>query len=81
MIGGQTGVAGHLHIGNGVQCGGKSGIFADVPDNTKLMGAPAFEGHEFKRSYVYFRNLPKVMKEMNDLKKQVAELQAQLEKK
>ena len=81
MIGGQTGIAGHLHVGNGVQCGGKSGIFADVPDNTKLMGAPAFEGHEFKRSYVYFRNLPKVVKEMNDLKKQVAELQAQLEKK
>ena len=78
MIGGQTGIAGHLHIGNGVQCGGKSGIFADVPDNARLMGAPAFEGHEFKRTYVHFRNLNKIVKEMNDLKKQVAELQAQL---
>ena len=78
MIGGQTGIAGHLHIGNGVQCGGKSGIFADVPDNARLMGAPAFEGHEFKRTYVHFRNLNKIVKEMNELKKQVAELQAQL---
>ncbi|MCQ2608510.1 MAG: UDP-3-O-(3-hydroxymyristoyl)glucosamine N-acyltransferase [Bacteroidales bacterium] len=81
MIGGQTGIAGHLHIGSNVKCAAKSGISADIPDNAQVMGAPAFDGREYRRTFIHFRNLDKIVKEMNTLKKQVAELQAQLNNK
>ncbi len=80
MIGGQTGIAGHLHIGNGVHVAAKTGIVNDLPDNAQQMGAPCFDGREYKRAYIHFRNLDKIVKEMRSLEKEVAELKAQLNK-
>lgn len=80
MIGGQTGIAGHLKIGNNVKCGGKSGVNSNVPDNAQIIGAPAMDSREFLRMSVHMRNLTKIVDEVNNLKKQVAELQAQLNK-
>lgn len=81
MIGGQTGIAGHLHIGNGVHVAAKTGIVSNLPDNAQHMGAPSFDGREYKRSYIHFRNLDKIVKELHSLKKQVEELKAQLNNK
>ena len=41
IIGGQTGIAGHLSIGNNVQIGGGSGVIKNISDNSKVMGYPA----------------------------------------
>ena len=41
MIGGQTGISGHIKIGNNVQIGGGSGVVKNIPDNTRVMGYPA----------------------------------------
>ena len=41
MIGGQTGISGHIKIGNNVQVGGGSGVVKNIPDNTRVMGYPA----------------------------------------
>ena len=41
MIGGQTGISGHIKIGNNVQIGGGSGVMKNIPDNTRVMGYPA----------------------------------------
>ena len=41
MIGGQTGISGHIKIGNNVQIGGGSGVIKNIPDNTRVMGYPA----------------------------------------
>ncbi len=81
MIGGQTGIAGHLHIGNGVHVAAKTGIVNDLPDNAQQMGAPCFDGREYKRAYIHFRNLDKIVKEMRGLEKQIEELKAQLNNK
>ena len=41
MIGGQSGISGHLTIGNNVQIAGGSGVIKNIPDNTRVMGYPA----------------------------------------
>ncbi|MEO6303564.1 MAG: UDP-3-O-(3-hydroxymyristoyl)glucosamine N-acyltransferase [Bacteroidia bacterium] len=68
MIGAQVGIAGHLKIANGVKIGGQSGIAASIEKEGEIVqGSPAFNSGEFKRSYVLFRNLPKINEKLNDL--------------
>lgn len=67
QIGGQVGIAGHLSIGNNVKIQAQSGIGRNVKDNEVLQGSPAFGYGDYNKSYVHFRNLPKIMKEINHL--------------
>lgn len=71
MIGGQVGIAGHLKIGNGVMIAAQSGIGSNIPDGKIVQGSPAFEIAPYKRSYVYFRRLPDIIKRLEDLENQV----------
>ena len=69
QIGGQVGIIGHLIIGNNVKINGKTGVFSNIKDNAVLKGTPAIDERTFNRSYVYFRNLEKIVKDVNQLKK------------
>jgi UDP-3-O-[3-hydroxymyristoyl] glucosamine N-acyltransferase len=69
MIGGQVGIAGHLTIGNGVKVQAQSGIGKNLPDNEVVQGSPAFNYGDFAKSYVHFKNLPKIVSEINEFKK------------
>lgn len=71
LIGGQVGIAGHLVIGNNVRIQAQSGIGRNVKDNEILQGSPAFTYGDFNKSYVYFKNLPKLVKTINELEKKV----------
>ncbi len=71
QIGGQVGIAGHLTIGNGVKIQAQSGIGRNVKDNEILQGSPSFAYGDWNKSYVYFKNLPKLVKTVNDLEKKV----------
>lgn len=71
MIGGQVGIAGHITIGDNVKIAAQSGISKNVNDNQVLMGTPAFGYTDFNKSYVYFRNLPKMATTLNNLEKEL----------
>lgn len=71
QIGGQVGIAGHLSIGNNVKIQAQSGIGRNVKDNEVLQGSPAFGYADFNKSYVYFKNLPKIVKNINEIDKKV----------
>lgn len=71
QIGGQVGVAGHLTIGNGVRVQAQSGIGRNIKDNEVLQGSPSFGYSDWNKSYVYFKNLPKIVKTINNLEKKV----------
>ncbi|MGB3605569.1 MAG: UDP-3-O-(3-hydroxymyristoyl)glucosamine N-acyltransferase [Psychroserpens sp.] len=71
QIGGQVGIAGHITIGNNVKVQAQSGIGRHVKDNEVLQGSPSFTYGEWSKSYVYFKNLPKIVKTINDLEKKV----------
>ncbi|PKG50997.1 MULTISPECIES: UDP-3-O-(3-hydroxymyristoyl)glucosamine N-acyltransferase [Olleya] len=69
QIGGQVGFAGHLTIGNNVKIQAQSGIGKNIKDNEILQGSPAFGYGDWNKSYVYFKNLPKLVKTINELEK------------
>ncbi|MBJ7882658.1 UDP-3-O-(3-hydroxymyristoyl)glucosamine N-acyltransferase [Gelidibacter salicanalis] len=71
IIGGQVGIAGHIVIGNNVKIQAQSGVGKNVKDDEAIQGSPAFSYADFNKSYVYFKNLPKIMKEFNDIDKKV----------
>ncbi len=71
MIGGQVGIAGHLIIGNNVRVQAQSGIGRNVKDNEILQGSPSFGYSDFSKSYVHFKNLPKIVAELESLKKKI----------
>jgi UDP-3-O-[3-hydroxymyristoyl] glucosamine N-acyltransferase len=77
VFGGQAGAAGHLKIGNNVTMGGKSGASNDVPDGKIMMGEWAMEASRYRRVYAVFRNLPELFREVNLIKKELKNLNAE----
>jgi len=71
MIGGQVGVAGHITIGDNVRIQAQSGIGKSLKDDEVVQGSPAFNYGDFSKSYVHFRNLPKMVSELDALKKKI----------
>ncbi len=71
QIGGQVGIAGHITIGNNVKVQAQSGVGRNVSDNEVLQGSPSFGYGDWNKSYVYFKNLPKIVKTINELEKKV----------
>lgn len=69
MIGGQVGIAGHLVIGNGVKIQAQSGIGRNVKDNETLQGSPALNYGDYNKSYVHFKNFPKIIDRLNTIEK------------
>ena len=71
MIGGQVGIAGHLSIGNNVRIQAQSGIGRNVNDNETLQGSPAFTYNDYNKSYVHFKNLPKIIHRLTTIEKNI----------
>ena len=71
MIGGQVGIVGHLVLGNNIKIQAQSGISKNLKDNEVVQGTPAFNYPDFNKSYVYFRNLPKIASKVHDLEKEI----------
>ena len=69
MIGGQVGIAGHITIGDRVKIQAQSGIGKSLKDGEVVQGSPAFNYGDFAKSFVHFRNLPKIVNEIEELKK------------
>ena len=68
LIGGQVGIAGHLTIGNNVRVQAQSGIGKNIADGEIIQGSPAFNYSDFSKSYVHFRDLPKIVSDLEELK-------------
>ncbi|WP_349663769.1 UDP-3-O-(3-hydroxymyristoyl)glucosamine N-acyltransferase [Cellulophaga lytica] len=69
MIGGQVGIVGHISIGDNVRIQAQSGIGKNIKDNEVLQGSPAMNYGDFNKSYVHFKNLPKIVKGINNIEK------------
>jgi UDP-3-O-[3-hydroxymyristoyl] glucosamine N-acyltransferase len=70
MIGGQVGFAGHLIIGDHVKIQGQAGVTRNLNDGETVQGTPAFTYGDYAKSYVHFKNLPRIVSELEQLKKQ-----------
>mgnify|MGYP001433747600 CR=1 FL=1 len=69
MIGGQVGFAGHIVVGDNVRIQAQSGVGKNVKDGEVIQGSPSFNYGDWNKSYVHFRNLPKIVADLEELKK------------
>lgn len=69
MIGGQVGIVGHITIGDNVKIQAQSGIGRHVKSNEILQGSPALNYGDYNKSYVHFKNLPKISHRLDELEK------------
>jgi UDP-3-O-[3-hydroxymyristoyl] glucosamine N-acyltransferase len=59
VMGGQSGIAGHLKVGAGAQIAGASHVTEDVPPRSRMVGTPAIPIREWTRERVMLRRLAK----------------------
>ena len=78
VFAGQTGVVGHITVGDGAQIGAQAGVTNDVPAGTQMWGTPAIPLTDAKRAYGSISRLPEMRKEIRRLQKQLEQLQAQV---
>ena len=62
VLGGQVGIAGHINIGDHVKIQAQSGITKNLNTGDVVQGSPAFGYSDWNRSYVHFKNLPQIIK-------------------
>ena len=70
-IGGQVGISGHIVIGDNVRIQAQTGVARNIKDGEIIQGTPAFGYNDYNKSYVHFKNLPKIVTEIEDLKKKI----------
>jgi UDP-3-O-[3-hydroxymyristoyl] glucosamine N-acyltransferase len=74
MIAGQVGFVGHLSIGDDVKIGAQSGVSCDLKDGSIFMGSPAIDISIHRRALVHFKNLPEIVKRLDQLEKRLSKL-------
>jgi len=79
MFGGQVGVSSHIRIADGVKAGAQAGISGDIKKpGVIVLGSPASEISKQRRSMAAYKNLPELMKKLNELERIVEELRSKL---
>ncbi|MEM8509685.1 MAG: UDP-3-O-(3-hydroxymyristoyl)glucosamine N-acyltransferase [Bacteroidota bacterium] len=71
LIGGQVGIVGHITIGDRVRIQAQSGIGRNVKDDEVLQGSPALNYGDYNKSYVHFKNFPKIINQISELEKKL----------
>ncbi len=71
QMGGQSGVIGHLQVGNDVSIATRGGVTRDVPDGTMVSGFPARPHRDELRIEAIIQKLPELYKAVKTLEKQV----------
>lgn len=71
MVAAQVGIIGHLNVGNNVKVAGQSGVTTNLKDDAVVFGSPAFDAGKYRKAYVHFRNLQKLVDRIEELEKKL----------
>src|SRR6266508_672353 len=77
ILSGQVGAAGHLEIGDRVIATAQTGIPNSVEAGKIISGYPAIENRDWLKSSAIFAQLPKLQREIRELKARLAKLEDQ----
>ena len=69
ILTGQVGAAGHIEIADNCIFGAQAGISGSVRKPGMYIGSPAIDASIFRRAAVGFKQLPDIMKRLNELEK------------
>ena len=72
ILAGQSAVAGHCAVGDGVILTAQSGISHDIPAGKIISGSPGFDNRVWLRAVTIFQRLPELMKRLDRVEKKLA---------
>jgi len=72
MVGGQAGISGHVTIADGVKIQGQAAVIHDITEKGKgISGAPAIEAREHYRILAAMKQLPALIRKVEELEKKL----------
>ena len=71
IIAAQAGIVGHLTIGDEAIIAAQAGVTHDVGEKEIVLGSPAYEIRDYKRSYAVFKKLPELYRQINQLERKL----------
>lgn len=71
ILAGQVGVAGHIEIADQSVFGAQTGVAGSVKKPGIYQGSPAIDASVWRRAIVGFKQLPEMMKKLNELEKKL----------
>ena len=71
ILAGQVGVAGHISIADQCVFGAQTGVAGSVKKPGIYQGSPAIDASVWRRAIVGFKQLPEVIKKLNELEKKL----------
>jgi UDP-3-O-[3-hydroxymyristoyl] glucosamine N-acyltransferase len=75
LIAGQVGIVGHIKIADNVKIAAQSGVTNDVTKEGEiLLGSPAYNIRENRRSIAIYKRLPELYKQLNELERELNKL-------
>ena len=75
VIGGQVGIVGHIRMANRTSVGAQSGVSKAVKEEGSILfGSPAIEYSNQMKSIVVFKQLPELLRRVQELEKSLKEL-------
>jgi UDP-3-O-[3-hydroxymyristoyl] glucosamine N-acyltransferase len=81
VVAAQAGIVGHLQIADNVKIGAQSGVTNNIKEEGAIMlGSPASEFREAKKSLIIVRKLPELYDKINKLDKELQELKKNMGK-
>lgn len=75
VLGGRAGLSDHTVLGSQVVVGSCSCVSGVVPDKAQVAGIYAFDAKDWRRSQIAVRRLPKMLEQMRELTRRVAEIE------
>ena len=69
ILAGQVGVAGHIEVADNCIFGAQTGVAGSVRKAGMYQGSPAIDAMNWRRSSVGFKQLPDIMKRLQELEK------------
>ena len=75
ILAAQSGLVGHIEIGNGAVVGAKSGVNHSIKAGEQVFGYPAQPIREAFRTNAHIHRLDKYAEMIKDLKKRIEELE------
>ena len=74
QVGGQVGFVGHITIADGSRINAQSGVSKSIIENNKAVtGSPAFDYTASLRSQAVYRNLPELLRRVDELEQKLKE--------
>jgi len=74
IFAGQSGSVGHVSIGDGTRVGAKSAVTTDLPAGSFVIGHPARDHREWKRTQALLARLPELRKRLDRIERTLEEL-------